>query len=44
MHVYDFELSEEFDMLYAAGHGKLVEFEFKPVEPMPDAPALPESA
>jgi WD40 repeat protein len=45
MHVYDFELNEEGDTLYAAGHGKLVEFEFKPAgEPMPESPALPEES
>jgi WD40 repeat protein len=45
MHVYDFELSEECDALYASGHGKLVEFELKPAgEPVPEPPALPENS
>jgi len=42
MHVYDFELNEQSDTLLAAGHGKLVEFEFKPPpEPVPEPPAPP---
>jgi WD40 repeat protein len=30
MHVHDFELSEAYDTLFACGHGKLVQLEFKP--------------
>ena len=42
MHVYDFELNEACDALLAAGHGKLVQLEFKPPpEPVPEPPALP---
>jgi WD40 repeat protein len=42
MHVHDFELNESYDGLYAAGHGKLVQFEFKtPAPPVPEPPALP---
>jgi WD40 repeat protein len=42
MHVHDFELNDSCDGLYASGHGKLVEFEFKiAAPPIPDAPALP---
>lgn len=42
MHVHDFELNDTCDGLYAAGHGKLVQFEFKtPLPPVPEAPALP---
>ncbi len=42
MHVHDFDLNEACDTLYAAGHGKLVRFEFKaPLPPIPESPALP---
>jgi WD40 repeat protein len=42
MHVHDFEMNEEGDALLAAGHGKLVAFEFKSAgEPKPESPALP---
>jgi len=42
MHVHDFELNDSSDGLYASGHGKLVQFEFKPAAPpVPEAPALP---
>ncbi len=44
MHIHDFELNEESDTLFAAGHGKLVRFEFKtPPETVPEPPALPEA-
>ena len=42
MHIHDFELNEACDTLLASGHGKLVQFEFKPVgEPKPESPAPP---
>ena len=42
MHVHDFELNDSYDGLYASGHGKLVQFEFKtPAPPVPEPPAVP---
>lgn len=39
LHVYDFELNETWDTLFAVGHGKIVQYEFK-AEPAPP-PASP---
>ena len=42
MHIHDFELNEACDALYAAGHGKVVRFDFKtPQPPVAEPPALP---